>query len=37
MDASKYPPGTRVQAVWKAQQERQGKTSDIKFFRLIKE
>jgi uncharacterized OB-fold protein len=37
MDVSKYPRGARVQAVWKPQQERQGKTSDIKFFRLIKE
>jgi hypothetical protein len=37
MDAGKYPRGARVQAVWKPQPERQGKTSDIKFFRLIKE
>jgi hypothetical protein len=37
MDASKYPPGARVQAVWKPKNERQGKMSDIKFFRLIKE
>jgi len=37
MDAGKYPPGARVQAVWKPKNERQGKMSDIKFFRLIKE
>ena len=36
-DASKYPPGARVQAVWKPQKERVGKMSDIRFFRLIKE
>jgi uncharacterized OB-fold protein len=37
MDVSKYPPGSRVQAVWKPKKERVGKMSDIKFFRLIEE
>lgn len=37
MDADKYPPGARVQAVWKPKEERVGKISDIKFFRLIGE
>jgi len=37
MDADKYKPGVRVQAVWKPEKERVGKMSDIKFFRLIKE
>ena len=37
MDADKYQPGARVQAVWKPKKERAGKLSDIKFFRLIEE
>lgn len=37
MDANKYQPGARVQAVWKPKKERTGKLSDIKFFRLIVE
>lgn len=36
-DASRYQPGARVQAVWKPKNERVGKLSDIKFFRLIEE
>jgi len=37
MDASKVPPGTRVQAVWKPREERLGKVSDIKYFKVIQE
>lgn len=37
MDVSKVPPGTRVQAVWKPMEERVGKMSDIKYFRVIQE
>lgn len=36
-DASKVPPGTRVQAVWKPKEERVGKVSDIKYFKVIQE
>ena len=36
-DVSKVPPGTHVQAVWKPREERVGKVSDIKYFRVIPE
>lgn len=37
LDADRYKPGARVQAVWKPQNERVGRMSDIKYFRLIEE
>ena len=36
-DYNKVHKDMRVQAVWKPREERQGKMSDIKFFRIIEE